>query len=1319
MQEKRRIEPVARGVGAPTREAEEPKNGAAFTQSTRVAPAADFARSRFDIVALVASAGGLEALSAVLRGLPEDFPAAVIIAQHLGGQGSALVNILRTRATLPIGWASPGSSVTAGHVLVCPPRRQVEVLPDGTLAIGGEIGARDKPLDALLESVADSYGPRALAVVLTGMGKDGAVGAASVKRAGGVVLVQSEETAEQPSMPRAAVACGASDLVLPLYEISGVVADVVAGGELPRPRAEMEAAEALFSGAGDVRRLLRGIDWSRTALGPLAAWPDSLRGMLRLVLDSPMPMLLLWGPDLICLYNDPYRLLMGVEHRAGLGQSNRALAPDLWHLTDAIYTRVLSGEAAALSDALCRVTRRGTPEDAWFDLSFTPIRGEGGTVAGVLATIVETTTRVLSQRRLRTLQTLTVATAGVTNVHAAMQRALGTLRHDGGADTIDNDQDVPFALCYLRDTGNERAQLVASSGVSAGEAMAPHTIDVRAGHPAWPLGSILGQQADRSSLLLDDLSARFRGALVGPNEEAPASALLLPLRPIADQPPVGVLICGINPRLVLDDVYRAFLELVAARVSASLAEAQVRQAEHERIDRMAELDRAKTEFFSNVSHEFRTPLTLLLAPLEELSRREDQFPESVSEEIRVASRNARRLLNQVNTLLDFSQAEASRLRANFTPTDLPALTRDIASVFRSAAERAGLRLRVECPPMADPVWVDPQMWEKIVGNLLSNALKFTLEDEIVVELGARAMHAELVVRDTGIGIPEEDRLHVFKRFHRVPGRRGRTIDGSGIGLALVHELVRLHQGRVRVNSVEGEGTTFTVWVPMGRRPAREPAPHSARVSQPDPQTWAPGVATVLAEEAEHWSPNDNAAGIAERELGAPNAAAMHPSPTATKPGEGTVRRARVLVVDDNADMREYFRRLLKDHWDVEVAADGSLALADIQRATPDLVITDVMMPGLDGFELLKRIRGDEKLKYTPVVLVTARAGEEAAIEGLRAGAADYIAKPFSSRELHARVQAVIERSRADAALRQRREEALRDLEDARRLQSISSLLIEPGSGEALHEQILDAAIAITRSDFGSAQLIDEASGELELIAWRNFHPASAEYWNRVSVETGSICGMAMGSGQRVMVPNVDEASVRMLFGAGTLKQFELCGIRAVQSTPLITRDGRVVGVISTHWRRVHTPDQRELLLLDILARQAADLFERQHTVEALQAGEERLRRLAGVPGVGILTFDAATGTLLDANESFFEMTGYSRQQVELRELTWRTMTPPEYIERSERELARLADTGRLGPYEKEYFRADGSRSRMVFAGADLGDGKVVEYCVDLGDRGGA
>ncbi len=399
--------------------------------------------------------------------------------------------------------------------------------------------------------------------------------------------------------------------------------------------------------------------------------------------------------------------------------------------------------------------------------------------------------------------------------------------------------------------------------------------------------------------------------------------------------------------------------------------------------KLGELDAAKTAFFSNVSHEFRTPLTLLLGPLEDAIGSPAQRLEG--EALGLAHRNALRLLRLVNTLLDFSRLEAGRLQAAYEPTDLSALTVDLAAAFRSAIEGAGLGFVVACEPSPEPAYVDHEQWERIVLNLLSNALKFTFEGTVRVSLRWLEDHVELAVQDTGTGIPEEEQPHLFERFHRVVGARARTHEGSRIGLSLVAELVRLHGGTIAVSSRLGVGTTFTVSLPRGS--AHLPPERVV------PGRRGPGGSTVarqFVEEALRWS------GDASVEPPGASQAAPASDPRKARP--------RVLVVDDNADLRAYVARILSDDYTVELAADGLSALAAARRERPALVLSDVMMPGLDGFGLLRALREDPALSRVPVLLVSARAGEEAAVEGLAAGADDYLAKPFSARELLARVR---------------------------------------------------------------------------------------------------------------------------------------------------------------------------------------------------------------------------------------------------------------------------------------------------------------------------
>jgi signal transduction histidine kinase len=434
------------------------------------------------------------------------------------------------------------------------------------------------------------------------------------------------------------------------------------------------------------------------------------------------------------------------------------------------------------------------------------------------------------------------------------------------------------------------------------------------------------------------------------------------------------------------------VDVVARSRELAAANRQLRDVN----DRLAELDRAKTVFFGDVSHELRTPLTLILGPIEDCLRDQaEPLSQLARERLELCRANALRLLKLVNRLLDFARIEAGRMTATFVATDLGTLTAQLASVFHSAADTAGVELRVECPPLAEPAFVDRDKWEKIVLNLVSNALKFTLEGRIAVRLEDHGDALRLIVGDTGAGIPAAEQSQVFERFHRVPGTRARTHEGTGIGLALVKELVKLHGGTIAVESEVGVGSTFTVTIPRGRA-------SDAAGETPTDVPAAPTVdrRAVYAAEAAGWM--------------APDARA----PATAPPGS-----PRVLVADDNADLRAYVASLLGPSCIVELAADGCRALERALEQPPDLVLSDVMMPGLDGIGLLRALRSDARTHDIPVILLSARAGEEAAVEGLDAHADDYLVKPFSARELLARVRSHVE-------LRRSRQAFTRELERA-------------------------------------------------------------------------------------------------------------------------------------------------------------------------------------------------------------------------------------------------------------------------------------------------
>ncbi len=471
--------------------------------------------------------------------------------------------------------------------------------------------------------------------------------------------------------------------------------------------------------------------------------------------------------------------------------------------------------------------------------------------------------------------------------------------------------------------------------------------------------------------------------------------------------PLGFLVAALNRYRALDDGYRGFVELVAGHIAAAVGSARSYRDQQQRAEELAELDRAKTTFFSNVSHEFRTPLTLILGPVDELRSRADGLDQRARHELDLVHRNGLRLAKLVNTLLDFSRIQAGRMQARFEPVDLSAFTAELASVFRSAIERAGLTFTVDCPPLDEPVYLDREMWEKVVLNLLSNALKFTFEGSITVRVGRDHADADgyaiVTVTDTGIGVPAAEMPRLFERFHRIESARARSTEGSGIGLALVKELVGLHGGTITADSYEGTGTTFTVRLPFG---AAQLAGDEA-AGPPGARATAGVIAEPYVQEALRWLPTDTNSWSDSRS-GTGTIATM----TALTAAESGSDQTRVLVADDNADMREYLTDLLRAHgYEVTGVTDGQQALEAIRVQLPDLVISDVMMPRLDGLQMLTALRRDPRTGALPVLLLSARAGQEASIEGLQAGADDYLVKPFAAAELLARVRANVELAR--------------------------------------------------------------------------------------------------------------------------------------------------------------------------------------------------------------------------------------------------------------------------------------------------------------------
>jgi PAS domain S-box-containing protein len=765
-------------------------------------------------------------------------------------------------------------------------------------------------------------------------------------------------------------------------------AKVAADSGKPASGDQVPTGPPWLAGGGEMGALMRSNDWRNTALGPLEDWPQSLKVSAGICIASRFDLIVWWGPQLIMLYNDSYCRTLAGKHPHALGRPGREVYPEIWDVIGPMLEHVLAtGEATWSADLLLLLERNGYLEETYHTFSYTPIRDVQGHVVGVITPVSETTDEVISQRRLLTLRDLAARSVDAKNEAEAWEFAAKALSG--------NPYDIPFAVLYMFSEDMTSARAVASAGLNSYDSFLLKEVPLSGRER---IAGLIRQVVERAKPVelnhLERLGLYLPGGFWG---VSPNDLIVLPIAQTGQESGMGVLVVGVNRHKRLDEDYRSFLNLVAGQIAKSVADARVGDADRKRAESLAALDRAKTTFFSNISHELRTPLTLILGPLEDLLSRGEDVSSARFGEIDLVYRNALRLLKLVNTLLDFSRMEADRVQAKFQPVNLETATAEIASVFRSAIEKAGLEYEVHCEELGTPVYVDPPMWEKIILNLVSNAFKFTPHGKIAVQLGIGDGRAELSVQDTGVGIPAAEMPRLFERFHRVEGTQGRTHEGTGIGLALVQELVKLHCGTIQAESKLGKGSRFFVTIPLGT--AHLPKDRIAANAQHSATSAATTQAYV--EEALTWLPEEVALSGART----PAATTADFAPGGREFGV----QPRILLAEDNGDMRNYVGRLLSEQgYAVEAVADGAAALESVRRLKPDLILSDVMMPKLDGIGLLRALREDSSLNSIPILLISARAGEEFRIQGLGLGADDYLVKPFSARELLSRVKAHVE-----------------------------------------------------------------------------------------------------------------------------------------------------------------------------------------------------------------------------------------------------------------------------------------------------------------------
>ncbi|HEX3611194.1 MAG TPA: ATP-binding protein [Sporichthyaceae bacterium] len=714
------------------------------------------------------------------------------------------------------------------------------------------------------------------------------------------------------------------------------------------PGADVSARwQSHLQSCGEMGPAIAAHDWSNNPLGPLAGWPATLRSAVGMCVSSKFPMVLWWGPELVMLYNDAYRQIMGEnKHSDALGAPGQAVWPEIWEVIGPMLHGVLAGEGATWSEDQPQfIDRHGFTEECYFTFSYSPITMESGHVGGVLCALTETTEQVIAARRQETILQLSGEMSTISDSESVVDRAAAILEA--------NVADLPGVAIHRMDAWPPRV----TRGGGVRVVLEPADL-ARAAQS--PNGVLIEQAPDGTA----------------PHKQLFATAVCEP----GETKGVAVLTVALSPNLPFDASYRVFINTASVHLAAALSGARRLEHERSRVQALADLDEAKSAFFADVSHELRTPLTLIGAPLADvLSDEETPLAPAHRDLIGIAARNTERLSTLVRGMLDFARIEAGRLTPQPAPVNLSAATAALAANFAPAVDAAGLRFDVAIPQLPRSAFIDIEMWERVVLNLLSNAVKYTLAGSIQVRLRDTGTHAELVVADTGVGIDAEDLPRLFERFYRARNTAGRSQEGCGIGLALVGELLKLLGGTVEVGSEPEVGSVFTVRVPYGEGPQ---IPIESVLS--DAESAAPYLQEALS-----WS---------------------GPGP---RPDRRAQRdRPRLLIAEDNADMRSYLRSLLGTEFDVTLANDGDAALKEARRSPHDLILADVMMPGTDGFGLLAAIRADPDLANMPVVMLSARAGEEATAEGLGAGADDYVVKPFSGPDLVARLRANLERARA-------------------------------------------------------------------------------------------------------------------------------------------------------------------------------------------------------------------------------------------------------------------------------------------------------------------
>ena len=1061
-------------------------------------------------------------------------------------------------------------------------------------------------------------------------------------------------------------------------------------------------------GGGEMGGKMRAYDWAASPLGPAHRWPQSLKTAIRILLSSRYAMWMAWGPDLTFFCNDAYLPTLGVKAKWALGSSSRKVWSEVWEFAGPRIEHVLTtGTATWDENLLLYLQRSGFPEETYHTFSYSPLADDDSNIVGMLCVVTETTERVIAERRmtlLRDLATQLTLTRRLEDVGPALTKILG------------NQPDLPFVATYMFDADDSgNATRLCFVGTADDDALFPPNTQFDQ-DAILPVQEILSGNRD---VPISDLAQRLGGQFsrTDAGDKRPDQARLVPLMQGPDRC-IGFIVVGLAPYRRSDPEYVGFIDLLGGQIEANLASVSAYEEERRRAEALAELDRAKTTFFSNVSHEFRTPLTLMLGPLEELI--EKRAPHILPENLvlaETAHRNGLRLLKLVNSLLDFSRLEVGRAQAQFRPTDLAAYTTELAASFESLLARAGLGYRIDCPPLPQPVHVDQDMWEKIVLNLLSNAFKFTMSGEVALMLrpSVDGRQVQLIVSDTGTGIAQEDQARLFQRFYRVAGAQGRSFEGSGIGLALVQELAHQHGGSISVESEAGKGSSFIVSLPFGTAHLPADRIHTEPADAPQPPQ-----AGNFVSEAMTWLEDDTAEAATQPDPDAPREYGNRATTQATR---------RILLADDNRSMRDYIQRLLRaEGYVVEAVRNGKEALEAARRDPPDLILSDIMMPELDGYGLLRAIREDFLLRLVPVIFLSARAGEEARLDGIDAGADDYLAKPFSARELVIRVTRTLETARVHRETERALVDEATTLEILSRVGAMVTAQLDLDS---VVQAVTDAATRLTGAAFGSFFYnVQNEAGESYMLYALSGVPREA--FSKFPMPRNTQVFAPTFAGDAIV--RSDDITQDPRYGHNEPHRGMPEGhlpVRSYLASSVISRTGEVLGGLFFGHPEPAMFDERSERLLEGIAAQAAiaidnarlykaaqtEIDERRKTEAALRESEARFRNMADNAPV-IIWITEANGDCIYINPRWTALTGLTLEQT----MGWGGLEAVHPEDRERCQQAFVTAHATHEPFSVEYqLRGSGGEYHWVMSAAlPRFDGKnflgYIGSLVDLTDR---